>query len=596
VNSEINDPSRSNSKCTTILVVDDDRKNLALLQDLLESFDFAVLMAEDGESGIQRALYALPDLILLDVLMPGIDGFETCRHLKADKRTREIPVIFMTALADTDSKLKGFLSGGVDYVTKPIEPEEVLVRVKTHIAMHRLQSDLKMQNARLRQEVAKRMQAEEELTRYRERLEELVAERTARIRITMANEQSTETQVRLERNLKFTKALLSAIPTPVFYKDAEGRYLGCNRAFTEIMGVTSEEIHGKTVYEVWSGEQSEMYHRKDLELISNPALQVYEFEVQDKEGRLRNVIFCKDCFTDESNQVAGIVGAFMDITGIKRMEHDLRNARDDLEKRVEERTLELQKTNRQLLHAEKLSAIGSLSASIAHEFNNPLQSVMMVVQGIQADLDKDEKNLMKMALKECQRMRDLIRNLQDFNRPTSGQMSLVDLHASMDSILIFGRYSCKRKNIFVKTEYAPALPLVTAVADQIKQVFLNLLNNAVDACEDSGGTIAIGTSTDGSGNVLITIRDSGKGISSEITPHIFEPFFTTKPAIKGTGLGLSVCDDIIKRHGGHITVDSEPGQGATFNVSLPIQGNREEGKGERKSLCKLMPANEEILS
>jgi signal transduction histidine kinase len=175
-------------------------------------------------------------------------------------------------------------------------------------------------------------------------------------------------------------------------------------------------------------------------------------------------------------------------------------------------------------------------------------------------------------------------------------MSLVDLHAATDSILMFGRYSYKSKNIVVKKEYAPVLPLVTAVADQIKQVLLNLLNNAVDACEDSGGTITVGTSADGSGNVLITIRDSGKGISPEIISRIFEPFMTTKPAIKGTGLGLSVCYDIIKRHGGHITVDSQPGQGATFNVSLPIQGNREEDKGERKSLCKLMPANEEILS
>jgi PAS domain S-box-containing protein len=129
---------------------------------------------------------------------------------------------------------------------------------------------------------------------------------------------------RLERILKFNEALLSAIPTPVFYKDREGRYVGCNRAFTEVMGVASEQIKGKTVMELWPSEHAEMYHRKDLQLMQNPARQIYEFKVRDKDGKDRMVIFAKDVFLDESGLVAGIIGAFLDITDQKLAENAVR--------------------------------------------------------------------------------------------------------------------------------------------------------------------------------------------------------------------------------------------------------------------------------
>ncbi|NWF88071.1 MAG: PAS domain S-box protein [Ignavibacteriaceae bacterium] len=131
-----------------------------------------------------------------------------------------------------------------------------------------------------------------------------------------------KTHLRLIQSLKFTEALLAAIPTPVFYKDRDGRYLGCNRMFSELMGVTSEEIKGKTVYELWPSEHAMTYHKKDLELISNPAQQVYEYKVRDKLGKDRSVIFAKDIFRDENDQVAGIVGAFLDITDRKQAEEE----------------------------------------------------------------------------------------------------------------------------------------------------------------------------------------------------------------------------------------------------------------------------------
>ena len=134
------------------------------------------------------------------------------------------------------------------------------------------------------------------------------------------------------RAFKFNEALLNAIPSPVFYKDKEGRYLGCNKAFEEHTGRSSEQIKGKTVYEVWPGEDAKVYHQKDMELIAHPEFQTYEFQMQDKHGQERDVIFAKDVFYDEQGSVAGIIGVFIDVTERKNAERDLRKRTRDLER------------------------------------------------------------------------------------------------------------------------------------------------------------------------------------------------------------------------------------------------------------------------
>jgi len=143
----------------------------------------------------------------------------------------------------------------------------------------------------------------------------------------------------LKQNINFTNALLEATPTPIFYKDSKGRYQGCNRAFTDIMGVTSEEIRGKTVHQLWPSENAEIYHQKDLELMQNPEHQVYEATTTDKDGNTRPVIFAKDVFIDESGNVAGLVGAFIDITERKQAEEKIRISEDRF-RRFTEATVE----------------------------------------------------------------------------------------------------------------------------------------------------------------------------------------------------------------------------------------------------------------
>lgn len=184
----------NNDRKPVILVVDDDPNNLAVVRDCLAEFDYTILVAEDGETAIQRAGYAYPDLILLDIMMPGLDGYETCRRLKSLAATRVIPVIFMTALAETGHKVQGLEVGAVDYITKPFQQEELLARISVHLQIRELNRklldanqslerrveertvDLAVANRELEEEIAERQVAQEQLQEQAVTLEEMVAE------------------------------------------------------------------------------------------------------------------------------------------------------------------------------------------------------------------------------------------------------------------------------------------------------------------------------------------------------------------------------------------------------------------------------------
>ena len=298
-----------------------------------------------------------------------------------------------------------------------------------------------------------------------------------------------------------------------------------------------------------------------------------DFRFMRPDGKIGWIYCVGEVTRDAQGKPLRFLGTQIDITERKLAEEALQKAHSELEQRVRERTVELQKTHEQLLHVEKLSAIGNLSASIAHEFNNPLQGVMTVIKGVKrrSTLDEEDAKLMEMAVNECDRMKDLIKSLQDFNRPSSGRVAPMNIHATIDSLLLLSKKEYKTKGITVETNYAEDMPQIKAVADQIKQVLLNLFNNAAYACE-GGGTVTINTEVVSKENIAIKIKDTGKGVKPEHMDKIFEPFFTSKPEIKGTGLGLSVSYGIIKKHGGRIEVESEPDKRTTFTITLPIAG------------------------
>ena len=273
---------------------------------------------------------------------------------------------------------------------------------------------------------------------------------------------------------------------------------------------------------------------------------------------------------DSDGQIIEWFGAASDITARKKAEDALQTLNEELEKRIEQRTLELQDTHRQYLHAEKLSAVGKLSASIAHEFNNPLQGIYTIVKGLKrrAILEEEDKELLDLAISETERMKNLIISLKEFHKPSAGEKEKIDVHGALDSLLLLYKSDFKRKKISIERKYAEGLPSITVVPDQLKQVLLNLLNNAMDACSENGGVVTITTCHDNQ-KVAIAIQDNGVGFEHDQKNKIFEPFYTTKPKEKGTGLGLSICQYIIQHHQGEIRVESQPGKGSTFTILLP---------------------------
>jgi len=262
-----------------------------------------------------------------------------------------------------------------------------------------------------------------------------------------------------------------------------------------------------------------------------------------------------------------------DITERKNEEALEREARELLELRISQRTTEVEKIHRQLLHSEKLSAVGKLAASIAHEFNNPICGIRNVLDGLKrrATLGGEDLQMVELAIRECGRIARLTKDLQSFNRPTTGKETRVDVHAALEDILLLCRKNLTNKRISLVREFAPSLPGIQAVEDQLKQVFLNLLTNAEEAITAETGTITVRTEVR-PGYVAVQFQDSGYGIVPENKERIFEPFFSTKSAAKGTGLGLSVSYGIVTRHGGAIEVESTPGIGSTFTVLLPVEG------------------------
>ena len=229
-----------------------------------------------------------------------------------------------------------------------------------------------------------------------------------------------------------------------------------------------------------------------------------------------------------------------------------------------------QEAQNQLLHSEKLSALGRLSASIAHEFGNPLLGVKYLLDDFhkRPTLSDSDRELLKLGREECERMKELIKNLQQLHRPTSSQKSLTNLNLLIENVLLFQKKHFAGHRIRVTKDFDADIPFISVVEDQLYQVLLNLTMNAVDAMREGGGQLTVVTRKV-KGGITIAVSDSGIGIAIESQERVFEPFFSTKHEEDGTGLGLSISYGIIQHHGGTINFHSQPGQGTTFTIFLP---------------------------
>ena len=233
---------------------------------------------------------------------------------------------------------------------------------------------------------------------------------------------------------------------------------------------------------------------------------------------------------------------------------------------------ELQLSFERMKRSERLSAIGQLSAGLAHEIRNPLASIGGATAILRRNSESSERReeFLEIIEKECLRLNRLLTNFLDFARPRLPQYQLADVGPILESVIGLAAHSVGRQPIQLRTDIAPDMPAIKCDPEQIKQVLLNLTINSVQAMPD-GGEIVLSTRVDGS-RVVIEVKDQGPGISPENLDKIFDPFFTTKDT--GTGLGLSVAHQILSQHGGILNAKNNSDRGATFSLFLPIQHGR----------------------
>ncbi len=363
----------------------------------------------------------------------------------------------------------------------------------------------------------------------------------------------------MERELKeahdFLDKIIKSSPNAIMATDMKGNIIIWNRGAEETLGYKAEEVVGKmninkiypegTAKEVMRMMRSPEYGG-DGKCRSYPMVHVRR-DGGIVEGHLSAGII----YNSQGKEIAS-VGIFVDL-----------KERLDVERKLIE-------TQEKLLHSEKLAAMGRLTSQIAHELNNPLYGIMNTLELLKTEVSPQSKRrkVLDMALSETERLTELLRKMLSFSKPDEEERQPTDINTILDEILLLVGKQLRENSIRISSSFADALGEVYASRNQLRQVFLNMINNARDAMPD-GGTLTVKTLTKGD-NIYIEITDTGIGIREENMERIFDAFFTTKDSIKDVGLGLSVCYGFIKEHGGDLRVSSKWGSGTTFTITLPI--------------------------
>ena len=560
-----------------ILVVEDSATQALRLQHVLESEGFATVCAYSGEEALEEINRCLPNLIIVDYHLPGIQGDELCRQIHMNLTTRSIPILMLTADETQATELHGLESGADDFVSKSEDTEILLLRV--HNLLRKSTRDASMLDVARSLFRRARVLVIDDSTTYRESLADELREDGCEVTQVVSGEDGLKRLAESEYDCVMVDMVMPGMDGIAFCKE-----LGMRRAevpapivvlmlsayenkenVARALEAGADDFVGKsTEMSVLRARLRALLRRKFL-LEQNERI-IEEFRVRERET-LR---------AKAEKEAAEARAALAE--GLERANRDL-----------EEANRKLRETQVHLIQSEKMASLGQLVAGIAHEINNPLSFALSNVFSIQnwlaAVLEETEAGLSDDARRKLEkararigdtgqgleRVRELVVKLRTFSRLDEGEFKRIDVREAIESVLLFLRHKTADR-IDVIRDFAAENEL-DCYAGQLNQVIMNVIANAVDAMGEHGSlTVRTGSAADGS--FLIAVRDTGCGIPPQNLERIFDPFFTTKAVGQGTGLGLAISYKIVQAHQGRIEIDSAVGAGTEVRVLIPrtLQG------------------------
>ncbi|MBI5249817.1 MAG: response regulator [Desulfomonile tiedjei] len=573
-----------------ILIVEDSAMQAKRLRRLLEEHGYKVVVAFNGKEGLAAVRENNLSLIVSDIIMPEMDGYQMCRSIKQDPRVCHIPIILLTSLSNPDDVFLGLESGADSYISKPYEAKVLLSRIESVLtAFEKRKEDRPgeelevyigpkrylikssryqilnlllstYQDAVEQNRILREMRTK--LVMVNEELQKLVAERTDALKQEIEERKRTEEALASEKER--LSVTLRTILDGVITTNTEGEIILMNRAAEEFTGWPQVEAMGRPITSVCNLIKTETRESGET-VVANILKSGGLFGVGDeitlvsRGGTERIVAVSGTPILDQINRIIGVILVFRDITESKRIEEEL-------------------------VKAQKLESLGVLAGGIAHDFNNLLTAILGNVSLAKMYSTPGDRAVQRLdeAEKASLRAKDLTQQLLTFAKggaPVKKTVSISDV--LKDS----AKFALRGSNIRCRFKIADDLCSLEVDEGQIGQVVHNLIINAYQAMPD-GGTIEVraenstiwpeqdmNTTLSSGRYVKISVADEGHGIQPEILPKIFDPYFSTKK--RGSGLGLATSYSILKNHDGMITVESEVGLGSTFHIFLPVSTKRE---------------------
>lgn len=516
----------SNEEKVNVLIVDDHPENLLALEAILESLEQNLVRASSGEEALRCLLERDFAVILLDVQMPGIDGFETAKLIRQRDRSRHTPIIFLTAFSSSDPYVfKGYSLGAVDYLVKPIEPE--ILKSKVGVFVELSQKTLKIER-----------QAE---------------------KLAAMNAQIGESEERF-------RCLSSCSPIGIFLSDIEGKCTYSNPRYQSITGIELAETLG------YGWLQS--LHPDDKERVSSQwrnttiSQQEYadEFRFQTREGNTRWVHLRSSPMLSDRGTPIGFVGTVEDITGRKQAEE----ARAAM--------LREQVARQQAEAANRMK--DEFLATLSHELRTPLNSILgwaRLLRTRNFDVETTAKALETIE-RNSKLQAQLIEDILDVSRIVRGKLRLtlcpVNLASAIEAAIDAVTPQAEAKKVHLQTELDPSISQIIGDPNRLQQIVWNLLTNAIKFTPE-GGKVEVKLQSAGAW-AEIKVMDTGIGIDREFLPYVFDRFRQadgkTTRAYGGLGLGLAIVRHLVELHGGSVKAESAgEGMGATFTVKLPLK-------------------------